>query len=215
MTFGGGKQPFVLVGNVDSDYIQTIFDLIQIKTVNRTYGTVRVHNVGDLYREARWAWKPANKQGNRMPMKAVDVAGHLLKHPMTTHLVEAIVYTHDRIHPISNNHHKVLFLKMKKGEDGEPLHKGGDGYLTDEQEPPEIMAFPTEIQVLVQGQERGKLVLSFFHGFEYCSSSTHGEDTIARLNHISCMCYGERMLQAGGLVVVGAPWPTVRTKRLR
>ncbi|KAK3273671.1 hypothetical protein CYMTET_18098 [Cymbomonas tetramitiformis] len=51
--------------------------------------------------------------------------------------------------------------------------------------------------VLVQGQERGKLVLSFFQGFEYCSSITHGEDKIARLNHIKCMSYGERMLQGG------------------
>ena len=255
MTFGGGKQPFVLIGNVDSEYIQTVFDLIQIKTASGTDWTVRVHNVGDLYWEARWAWKPANKQGNRMQMKATDVAGYFLKHPMTTHLVEEIVYTHDRIHPISNNHQKVrvhvflqltkdrassqstprfqqthqsnntryknsrkvpkghtkkakkagrmgnlkqvLFLKMKKGEDGEPLQKGGDGYLTGEGEPPEIMAFPTEIQVQVQGQERGKLFLSFFHGFEHCGSATHGEDKVARLNHICCMCYSERMLQAG------------------
>ncbi|KAK3264017.1 hypothetical protein CYMTET_27215 [Cymbomonas tetramitiformis] len=86
---------------------------------------------------------------------------------------------------------------MKKGEDGEPLQKGGDAYLTDEKEPPQIMSFPTEIQVLVQGQERGKLTLSFFQGFGYCSSTTHGEDKIARPNHIKCMCYGERMLQGG------------------
>ncbi|KAK3244791.1 hypothetical protein CYMTET_21604 [Cymbomonas tetramitiformis] len=95
------------------------------------------------------------------------------------------------------NTRQVLFLKMKKGEDGEPLQKGGDDYLTDEKEPPEMMSFPTEIQVLVQGQERGKLVLSFFQGFEYCGSATHGEDTIARLGHIKCMCYGDRMLQGG------------------
>ncbi|KAK3289665.1 hypothetical protein CYMTET_2935 [Cymbomonas tetramitiformis] len=103
------------------------------------------------------------------------------------------------------NARQVLFLKMKKGEDDERSQKGGDGYLTDEQEPLEIMAFPTEIQVLVQGQERGNLVLSFFHGFEYCSSATHGEDTIARLNQISCMCYGERMLQAGGESLTSDP----------
>ncbi|KAK3240071.1 hypothetical protein CYMTET_50053 [Cymbomonas tetramitiformis] len=131
-----------------------------------------------------------------MPMKAKDVANYLLKHPMTAELVEDIKYTHDRIHPISNNHQKVLFLKMKKGEDGEPLQKGGD-YLVDEKEPPEIMDFPTEMQVLVQGQERGRLVLSYFQGFEYCSSVTHGEDRIVRLNHIKCMCYNERMLQGG------------------
>ncbi|KAK3252963.1 hypothetical protein CYMTET_37766 [Cymbomonas tetramitiformis] len=130
-----------------------------------------------------------------MPMKATDVANYLLKHPMTAELVENIVYTHDRIHPISNNHQKVL--KMKKGADGEPLQKGGDDYLVDEKEPPEIMDFPTEMQVLVQGQERGKLVLSFFQGFEHCSSVTHGEDKIARLNRIKCMCYGERVLQGG------------------
>ncbi|KAK3238288.1 hypothetical protein CYMTET_51690 [Cymbomonas tetramitiformis] len=97
------------------------------------------------------------------------------------------------------NTRQVLFPKMKKGEDGEPLQKGGDDYLTDEKEPPEIVSFPTEIQVLVQGQERGKSVLSFFQGFEYWSSATHGEDKIARLNHdnIKCMCHGEMMLQSG------------------
>ncbi|KAK3275395.1 hypothetical protein CYMTET_16474 [Cymbomonas tetramitiformis] len=105
LTFGGGKQPFVLlIDNVDSEHIQAMFDLIQIKTASGTDWTVRAHNVGDLYWEARWAWKPSSKQGNRMPMKATDVTNYLLKHPMTAELVEDIVYTHDRIHPISNNH---------------------------------------------------------------------------------------------------------------
>ena len=88
-------------------YIQLIFNLIEVGTRNGTQWTIRAHNVGDLYWEARWAWKPATKTASRMQMKAEDVAGYFLRHPMIPHLVEEVKYTHDRKHPISNNHQKV------------------------------------------------------------------------------------------------------------
>ncbi|KAK3270146.1 hypothetical protein CYMTET_21443 [Cymbomonas tetramitiformis] len=84
---------------------------------------------------------------------------------------------------------QVLFLKMRS-----KLEKGGDGSVNpkDKTKPADILSFPTELML----PPRGKLLPTYFNGFNHCNSPMHNTPE-SRMNHIRCMCDQERL--ASGL----------------
>ncbi|KAK3234383.1 hypothetical protein CYMTET_55325 [Cymbomonas tetramitiformis] len=103
LTYGLGKAPFILIANIDIEMVQPVFDMIQLEAQGVTWG-IRAHNIGNLYQEARFSWKPMSRKGAQMRMKAKDAERYFWMHPATSMLVEEVVFTYDRLHPTTEVH---------------------------------------------------------------------------------------------------------------
>ncbi|KAK3267666.1 hypothetical protein CYMTET_23794 [Cymbomonas tetramitiformis] len=106
LTYGLGKAPFILIANIDIEMVQTVFDMIQLEAQGITWG-IRAHNIGNIYQEARFSWKPMSRKGAQMRMKARDAEKYFWMHPATSMLVEEVVFTYDRLHPTTEVHQLV------------------------------------------------------------------------------------------------------------